>query len=742
MADPQTEFAPQFMRLFHVSGLIEQADWDAWQSRQQKHKPILDVLTQQVSLGTFRDLFNAEITFTRQASRGHESGLHEGLAAAGMINDEELKALLKAHPRPVQALIEPLRSQGVLSEDACQRAEARAQSADGQTPDWLVTEGFISASMICHWLGKLEAVQMRQSALFMALYVLHYNTLLAHADFTQAQTMLQPERRNDLLRLVQKKPALSSARLAEKIETLTLPEIQFAALPAGATLMLGQFPQSLIRRQLFVPFSLNGPALGLATFDPLNIPLVALLNWIFGLWPVPYLAPGGAIIEQINRAYAKSGNGAAGAPALKPAAAAPVTPVRTPVKPAPAPVEERPSPRGGARVETEIALDGVSAVQLVSSLIESAIELRTTDIHIEPTKKGLLIRFRIDGELHRVMNVPAALAQSVISRVKVLADMDVTERRRPQDGHFELRVDSHNFDFRISTLPAVLGEKIVIRILDESQVQTGLDKLGLLADQQRLVQAMVAQSYGMILVTGPTGSGKTSTLYAAMNTLNSESRNLVTIEDPVEYQVEGVNQVQVDPHIGLTFSDGLRSILRQDPDVIMVGEIRDSDTAHIAIRAALTGHLVFSTLHTNTALGAVDALMHLGAVPFMVANSLIGIIAQRLVRRLCKSCRKAQKMTPALAAQLGLDEGCKKRLWRAGGCDECLGSGYLGRTGVFEVIRINEALRPKITTHHFAELEQAIREQRMISLAEAGVQKVLDGITSVEEITRKVMLDI
>jgi type IV pilus assembly protein PilB len=354
------------------------------------------------------------------------------------------------------------------------------------------------------------------------------------------------------------------------------------------------------------------------------------------------------------------------------------------------------------------------------------------------------VRFRIDGELHRIMNIPLAMAQPVVSRVKVLANMDVTERRRPQDGHFELKVESHNFDFRISTLPAIMGEKMVIRILDTAQVMTGLHELGLLAQQEKMVEWMLDRPHGMILVTGPTGSGKTSTLYTGLQRLNSEQRNLVTIEDPVEYQLPGINQVQVDANIGMTFSEGLRSILRQDPDVIMVGEIRDGDTARIAIRAAMTGHLVLSTLHTNTALGAVDALVHLGAVPFMVAGSLVGIVSQRLLRRLCPQCKKSARMTPKLAVQIGLPEKTSKKIFRAAGCEECFHSGYMGRTGVFEVIRLNEKLKTMISdpAKHSEELERAAREEGMLSIEEAAAQKVLEGATSVEEVSRKIVLDV
>jgi type IV pilus assembly protein PilB len=739
MAITQTELSPQLARLFYVAGLLDQNEWEVFRAGQQKHKPIMDVLTQQVSLGTIRDLFNAEISFkSRRLSQSSETGLHEGLTATGMINDEELKHLLTSHRPAIQALIKPLAARGYLNEDAIQRMMEKAESPDPSTYEQLLGEELISAHMVCQCLSHLEAAQMRLAALFLALSILKHNRLLGESDFLHLLAMLEPERIAEIQKYVQDQLGLGSRQIIEKLAgELALPQVQLGELEINPA-FIKKFPPSMLRRQMMMPFNLNGHGFGIATSDPLNIPLTALLYWLTGQWLQPHFVPGVAILDKLNTVYGKPGPARGQAAPLAPPAPATAAPVAK--APAAKPPEERPAAHPGR--QTEIVLDNVSAVQLVSTLIESAIELHTTAIHIEPSKNGLVVRFRIDGELHRIMTVPESMAQSVVSRVKVLADMDVTERRRPQDGHFELRMDRNNFDFRISTLPAIMGEKIVIRILDETRVQKGLESLGLLPKQQQMLKSMIDQPYGMVLVTGPTGSGKTSTLYAAMNLLNKENRNLVTIEDPVEYQLEGINQVQVDPHIGVTFAEGLRSILRQDPDIIMVGEIRDSDTAHIAIRAAMTGHLVFSTLHTNSALGAIDALVHLGSVPFMVAGSLIGILSQRLVRQLCPACRKPMKTTPAINRQLGLAEDLRKRIYKPVGCDECLGSGYMGRTGVFEVIHLNEQLRPKITTRKLDELEQAVRELEMMSLAEAGVQKVLDGATSVDEVAKKIMLDV
>ena len=742
MAVSQNELSPQFARLFYVAGLLEKSEWDVYGKRHQKHKPILDVLTQTVSLNTFKDLLNAEITLKSQVwSRDPESMLHQGLTASIVINEDELRTLLGAWQPELEPLLESLAGGGgELDPETLRRTlETHAGNPENDA-DWALTAGLISAQGVGHWLTQHETPQIRLAALFLSLYILRHNGLLSEGDFARCAGLLAPAKLDELLHEAREHLGLTSGWIADRLENrLTLPEVQ----PAGLTVdqaLLARFPETLVRRQMMIPFTAEGGRLALATSDPLNIALTALIHWITGAWPLVYFAPGGQIIERINRLFspaagAPEGNGTAAPSTGRPSAAA------QPSASDPSAPATTETPARAPRRETDIVVDNMSAVQLVSSLIESAIEMQTTDIHIEPVRAGLLIRFRIDGELHRIMTIPPSLAQSVISRVKVLASMDVTERRRPQDGHFDLRVDTHTYDFRISSLPAIQGEKVVIRILDEQRVQTGLDNLGLMSGQQRAVEKMLGQPYGLILVTGPTGSGKTSTLYAALNVLNRENRNLVTIEDPIEYQIEGINQVQVDPHIGLTFSEGLRSILRQDPDVIMVGEVRDPDTAHNALRAALTGHLVFSTLHTNVALGAIDALVHLGCAPFMVAGSLIGILSQRLLRKLCLSCRKPMMTNPIVNQQLGLDEGVRKRIYTAGQCDDCLKTGYLGRTGVFEVIRVHDALRPLITQRKLIEVERLVREKKVPSLAEASAQKVIDGGTSVEEVMRKVIFE-
>jgi type II secretory ATPase GspE/PulE/Tfp pilus assembly ATPase PilB-like protein len=329
----------------------------------------------------------------------------------------------------------------------------------------------------------------------------------------------------------------------------------------------------------------------------------------------------------------------------------------------------------------------------------------------------------------------------VISRLKVISNMDITERRRPQDGHLSFDLENNSYDIRVATLPTHLGEKMVLRILDESKVLKGLFQLGFEPDDLEKVKGMCKKPYGMILETGPIGSGKTTTLYSCLNEINVMTSNIVTIEDPIEYQLPGINQVNVDAKVNLTFATGLRAILRQDADVLMVGEIRDAETAAIAVRAAMTGHLLFSTLHTNDAPGAITTLQHLGIKPFLISSSLIGVIAQRLVRKICLNCRQPYAPSPDEKELLGLSPKDKTKLYKGTGCEKCFRTGYHGRTGVFEVMQIDEELKDLIV-HEApeAQLRETAIQKGMSTLKMSGIQKVLDGTTTIEEMLRVINL--
>ncbi len=388
--------------------------------------------------------------------------------------------------------------------------------------------------------------------------------------------------------------------------------------------------------------------------------------------------------------------------------------------------------------EIETSSDG-SAVSLVNRIITDAIRMGASDIHVEPYERTMRVRFRLDGVLHEVLQPSQGQIKPLISRLKIMADLDIAEKRRPQDGRIRVKQDDRVIDIRVSSLPTDFGEKIVLRILDKSQVQLDLTKLGFEPSDLKLFQRTIRLPYGMVLVTGPTGSGKTTTLYAALNYINRPEINITTIEDPIEYNLHGINQTHVRSDIGLTFAAALRSILRQDPNVIMVGEIRDSETAEIAIRAALTGHLVFSTLHTNDAPSAVTRLIDMGVEPFLVASSVKMILAQRLLRRLCDKCKVQTKPSQDQIDELALTTRARSiTYYAAKGCPACNNVGYKGRMAVYEVFPIQNGISELIARQITAsEIREKARANGLATLREAALRKAERGETSLDEIIRE-----
>ncbi|MEW6301549.1 MAG: type II secretion system ATPase GspE, partial [Thermodesulfobacteriota bacterium] len=386
------------------------------------------------------------------------------------------------------------------------------------------------------------------------------------------------------------------------------------------------------------------------------------------------------------------------------------------------------------------ANDEAPILRLVNSLFYQASKERASDIHIEPFEQELLIRFRVDGILYDTLSPPKAIQPLLASRIKVMAGLNIAEKRLPQDGRIRLKVAGKDIDIRVSVIPTAFGERIVLRLLDRSTALLGLEELGLNGRNLAMVEKLIRQSHGIILVTGPTGSGKTTTLYAALSKINTSDKNIITIEDPIEYQLRGIGQVQVNPKIDLTFAAGLRSILRQDPDVIMVGEIRDVETAEIAIQAALTGHLVFSTLHTNDSFGAVSRLVDMGIEPFLISSSLLGVMAQRLVRRVCAACRQAYTPEEPEIVQLGLTPAAVagRPFYRPGaGCEACRAKGYRGRTGIHELLLFTDDVRAQVMQRaDAASLRRAAVARGMPTLRDDGAEKVLAGVTAVEEVLR------
>jgi general secretion pathway protein E len=380
--------------------------------------------------------------------------------------------------------------------------------------------------------------------------------------------------------------------------------------------------------------------------------------------------------------------------------------------------------------------DDAPIIRLINALLTEALKESASDIHIEPFEGRLSVRLRVDGVLREVLSPPRMLGPLLVSRVKVMAQLDIAEKRLPQDGRISLRIAGRPVDVRVSTIPTGHGERVVLRLLDKGEGRLDLDHLGMIQTDQKEIDHLIHRPHGILLVTGPTGSGKTTTLYAALSRLNDHRRNMMTVEDPIEYYLDGISQTQVNTKVDMTFARGLRAILRQDPDVVMVGEIRDLATVEIAIQASLTGHLVMSTLHTNSAVGAITRLRDMGVEPFLLSSSLIGVLAQRLVRRLCMNCRAPYEATQAELEALGIGTGEAAELHRANGCSRCNFSGFRGRTGVFELVVVDEAMRTLI---HDGASEQQLDIQartRTPSIDDDGRRLVLAGETSLEELLR------
>lgn len=387
--------------------------------------------------------------------------------------------------------------------------------------------------------------------------------------------------------------------------------------------------------------------------------------------------------------------------------------------------------------DNNLDINSAPIVKLVTSLIESGVRMKASDIHIEPEVDKMRVRMRIDGVLYETLSISNKPHNAIVSRIKIMANMNISEKRIPQDGRILTEVDGREIDLRVATIPSTQGEKVVIRILDRQSLVEGIHNLGLSESGEEKFKSIINRPYGMVLVTGPTGSGKTTTLYTVLMSLNNVNRNIVTIEDPVEYDIPGIYQTQVNPKAGLTFATGLRGFMRADPDVVMVGEIRDEETADVAVNAALTGHLVLSTLHTNDSVGAVARMVEMGVKPYILASSLSGVIAQRLVRKICPHCKTEYEATLQDKLAIGLPEDKDYILYKGAGCENCNDTGYKGRIGVFEILPISNELRNLITKDTSTnKLFEAAKKEGLVTLREDGVDKVLRGATTVQEVLR------
>ena len=507
-------------------------------------------------------------------------------------------------------------------------------------------------------------------------------------------------------------------------------------------------PAETSQKYQIIPLSRSGATLTIAMTDPTNVFAMDDIKFMTGYNVEPVVASEIAVLDAIAKYYGKSvapnGNGGGGAPgasALEVASKA---------------LEDMPSLADAGDVELLEEFEEISAealakqgeeapvIKLVNVILMSAIQKGASDIHIEPYEKELRVRYRIDGILYNIMQPPMKFRDAITSRIKIMSKLDIAEKRLPQDGRIKIRFqdggEMRDIDFRVSCLPTLFGEKIVLRLLDKTKLMLDMTKLGFEQESLSKFEVAIDKPWGMVLVTGPTGSGKTNTLYSSIARINTVQTNIMTAEDPVEFNLMGVNQVQVRENIGLNFAAALRSFLRQDPNIILVGEIRDFETAEIAVKAALTGHLVLSTLHTNDAPSTVNRLMNMGIEPFLVASSLNLICAQRLVRRICKNCTKPDPTPPPALMQAGFSAEDAKTVVpnKGSGCEKCNNTGYKGRVGLYEVLEVTEEIRELILVGASSlELRRKAVDEGMITLRSSGLRKVKEGMTTIEEIVRE-----
>lgn len=482
-------------------------------------------------------------------------------------------------------------------------------------------------------------------------------------------------------------------------------------------------PEGLAQKYNLIPISFNGDKLNVAMSDPMNMFALDDVKIASGYEVVPMIATSTEIKKAIETYYTSQKIEKAAIEASKD-------------------YEINSKEIENIGNGTENNIDNAPIVKLVDFIIKEAVRLQSSDIHIEPFEKYIRVRYRIDGELHEKQKIQIQSLQAIMTRIKIISNLNIAEKRLPQDGRMKVFVDGKNIDLRVSILPTIFGEKAVIRILKNDSKNISKEKLGMDKESMQKLESIIKSPYGIILVTGPTGSGKSTTLYSILSELNNEQRNIVTVEDPVEYMIDGINQVNVNVKAGLTFSSGLRAILRQDPDIIMIGEMRDSETAEIAVRAAITGHLVLSTIHTNGAASSIIRLFDMGIQPYLVANSLSGIIAQRLVKCICRNCREEYEAKAYEKKILGIESNKKVILYRGKGCPKCNGTGYLGRTGVYEIMEITKEMREKIVENPDIDfIERQAIENGMNTIRKSCEKLVYEGKTTIDELVKIAFLE-
>lgn len=650
-------------------------------------------------------LWEIRMPFSTAPKSLSEKSQEEGIPA-----EQELEKVLKALESQGKDVGQLLVEKGFLTAEALEKVRREQDSSGLGLPQALVRLKVVSAATVTEVVESLGRLILEEvSGQSLGQILLAEKTTdeegLKKAERLQQQAGLNLEQALLELKLIDLE---TLGKLYQKHFSIPWIDLKSVQLDAKTVRLL---PDNLMRQKHFVAFRKRGQALDVAMIMPRDQSTIDRLQIITGLKIQPHLVD----LRALNPVLRKF------VPDVNEAAKARIREIAT--------------------SDIQEASEEESTVHLVNKIIEGAVNARATDIHLDPQDDHLRVRYRIDGMLYDIMTIQDQQMILVTARVKVLSDMNITERRRPQDGHIAYTMGDRKYDLRVSTLPTHLGEKLVLRLLDDTTVLKGMRQLGFEEQDLAIVEQLIRRPYGMVLVTGPIGSGKTTTLYAALSEVNQANRNIITIEDPIEYQLPGINQVQVDSNIDLNFAEGLRGILRQDADILMVGEIRDGETAKTAVRAAMTGHLLFSTLHTNYAVNAVTTLRHLDVQPFLIAGSIICVIAQRLVRKICPHC--AETFIPPLPVrlELGLPKNSRKAIKRAVGCAECYHTGYMGRTGVYEVFSMTPRIREMLIGGTSEErLFEVAREEGMTPLAENGKGKVLSGQTTFDELARVIYI--
>jgi general secretion pathway protein E len=508
--------------------------------------------------------------------------------------------------------------------------------------------------------------------------------------------------------------------LAQQFEMPWIPQLDTTAVDHD---MIKKVPIAFCRRYRVLPIRYEEGVILVATTDPMETVALDDLRLLLGKPVKAVLTTGVSLLACLNRTYDEAASPAGAEEVMEDIAASESLDQLA---------HELDEPQ-----DLLDATDEAPIIRLVNSVLFQAVRQRASDIHFESFERGLVVRYRIDGVLYPVLTPPKRLQASIIARLKIMSGLNIAEKRLPQDGRFAIRTSGKDVDLRVSVLPTSHGERVVLRLLEKENRLLNLSEMGFSKERLSVIHQLIQLAHGIILVTGPTGSGKTTTLYAALSHINAPDKNIITVEDPVEYQLLGVGQMQVNPKINLSFAAGLRSILRQDPDVIMIGEIRDRETAEIAIHASLTGHLVFSTLHTNDAASAATRLIDMGIEPFLVASSVVAVLAQRLLRRICSDCKRPYKPSMEEMSRLEIDHAPNLTLYRGAGCAACSQTGYRGRTGIFELMVLDDEVRRLIGTKaDSTAIKQAAIAKGMVTLKQEAAERVIQGHTTMEEVMR------